>query len=304
MLPEGDIPNPNATLQVEWFYMTFHRSDCAEYLRSRCKLCNETLASLAAYFKSGFDARVADGTLRKLRNEQVRVKARNEYRHKLQARYHNKLKRLANNRKHEHSWRRNRNGSNHGSKLCKRAMHCKRKPDARDYGDRKMAHEQAAKKPCHVHGPKAKHLYDKCRTNPKNQRRANNNYNKHAHDAHYNDERKHKSGNDSRQDTPQSPKSSNGEMSASAAASPVENYHLDTFHVPKKRRMGGVPHKSPGPEALVSSGSDTQHQMSLNFAMDDTFCNDVSMDLFIETIAGQTELDRNAHDGKTNAFFN
>ena len=55
MLSEGDIPNPNTALQVEWFYMTFHRSNCAEYLRSGRKLCNETLTSLAAYFESGFD---------------------------------------------------------------------------------------------------------------------------------------------------------------------------------------------------------------------------------------------------------
>ena len=56
-----------------------------------------------------------------------------------------------------------------------------------------------------------------------------------------------------------------------AAALPIENYHLDALHVPKKRRMGGVPHKSPGPKALVSSGSDTQRRMSLNLAMDDMF---------------------------------
>jgi len=105
MLPEGDIPTPNAVLQVEWFYMTFHHSDRAEYLRSGCKLCDEMLTSLAEYFESGFDARVADGSLRKLRDEQVRVQARNEYRHELQARYHDKLKRLTNNnRKCEYSW--------------------------------------------------------------------------------------------------------------------------------------------------------------------------------------------------------
>jgi len=102
MLPEGDIPTPNAALQVEWFYMTFRRSDCAEYLRSRRKLCDKMLTSLAEYFESGFDARVADGSLRKLRDEQVRVQARNEYRHELQVRYHDKLKHLTNNnRKHE-----------------------------------------------------------------------------------------------------------------------------------------------------------------------------------------------------------
>jgi hypothetical protein len=158
MLPEGDIPYPNAALQVEWFYMTFHHSDHAEYLRSGRKLCDETLTTLAEYIESGFDARVADSMLRKLRDKQVRVKACNEYRHKLQACYHDKLKRLANNRRREHSWRRDRDGSNHGSKSRERANHHKCKPDARDYSNRKTAHEQAAKKPCHVHGPEAKHL--------------------------------------------------------------------------------------------------------------------------------------------------
>ena len=63
--------------------------------------------------------------------------------------------------------------------------------------------------------------------------------------------------------------------------------------------MGGVPHKSPGPNALVSSGSDTQGRMSLNFAMDNMFRDDISMDSFLRTIAaGQPD------DGKTNAFFN
>ena len=57
--------------------------------------------------------------------------------------------------------------SNHGGKSRKRATHRERKPDARDYGDRKTAHEQAAKKPCHLHGPEEKHLYYECRTNPK-----------------------------------------------------------------------------------------------------------------------------------------
>jgi hypothetical protein len=303
MLPEGDIPMPTAALQVEWFHMTFHRSDRAEYLCSGRKLCNETLASLTAYFKSGFDTQVADGTLRKLRDDQVRVKARNKYRHELQARYHDKLKRLANNRRREHSWQRDRDGGSHCGKSREQATHRECKPDARDHGDRKTAHEQAAKKPCHVHGPEAKHLYDKCRTKPKNQCSANNTYNKRVHDAHYNDEREHKSGTGSHQDTPQSPKYSDEEMRVSTAASPIKNYHLNTLHIPKKRRMGGVPHKSPGPKALVSSGSDTQRQMSLNLAMDDMFRDDVSMDSFIETIPGQTELDLGAHDGKTDAFF-
>ena len=65
-----------------------------------------------------------------------------------------------------------------------------------------------------------------------------------------------------------------------------------------------LPHKSSGNKALVSSGLDTKHRMSLNFTMDNMFCDDVSMDLFIQTIGGQTgEPGLDVHDGKTNAFF-
>jgi hypothetical protein len=301
MLPEGDIPTPNAALQVEWFYMTFHRSDRAEYLRSGRKLCDKTLASLAEYLESRFDAGVADGSLHKLRDEQVRVQARNKYRHVLQARYHDKLKRLTNNnRKREYSWRReDRDGSSHGGKSCEQSTYCKRKPDAKGHGERKTTHEQAAKnKPCHVHGPESKHSYDECRTNPKNQRSVNNNnnnnYNKRAHDAHYNDERYLSSQEESPEEhrTPE-PSDDEGEVSANAGALPIENYHLNTVRVPKKRRMGDVPHKSPGNKTLVSSSSDTQRRMSLNLAMDDMFRDDVSMDLFLGQIG----------DGKTDAFF-
>ena len=66
-----------------------------EYLCSGRKLCDETLATLAEYFKGNFDVQVADGTLRKLCNEQVCVKGRNKYPHELQACYHDKLKCLA-----------------------------------------------------------------------------------------------------------------------------------------------------------------------------------------------------------------
>ena len=154
--------------------MSFHRSDRAEYLHSGHKLCNETLATLAEYFKSVFDARVAKGTLHKLRDKQVCVKARNEYPHKLQACYHDKLKCLANSQRRKHSWRRDHNDRNHNNKSHERANYRKRKPDNRSSGNRKTPHEQPAKKPYHVHGPESKHLYKECRTNPRNQRSANN----------------------------------------------------------------------------------------------------------------------------------
>ncbi len=54
LIPKGDIPEPNDTLQVQWFYMSFHCSDRTEYVRSGRKLDDETLQTLAEYFESIF----------------------------------------------------------------------------------------------------------------------------------------------------------------------------------------------------------------------------------------------------------
>ena len=68
-----------------------------------------------------------------------------------------------------------------------------------------------------------------------------------------------------------------------------------------------MPHKSPENKALVSSNSDTQkeeHWMSLTFAMDDMFRDNVSVDLFLKALGSQTdESDLNAYNGKTDAFL-
>jgi hypothetical protein len=63
LLPKGDRHPPNAVLQVEWFYMSFHHSDCAEYVCSRRKLSNEMLQTLAKYFESIFLARLSNGLI-------------------------------------------------------------------------------------------------------------------------------------------------------------------------------------------------------------------------------------------------
>ena len=56
LMPAGDIPPPNAALQVEWFYMTFHKSDRSEYVRSGRLLEEETIVSLAEYFERLYNA--------------------------------------------------------------------------------------------------------------------------------------------------------------------------------------------------------------------------------------------------------
>ena len=59
--PKGDIEKPSASLSVEWFYMTFHRTDRAEYVRSGRKLREESLKSLAEYFETIYDSRASEG---------------------------------------------------------------------------------------------------------------------------------------------------------------------------------------------------------------------------------------------------
>ena len=62
LLPAGDIITPSAKLQVEWFYMTFHKSDCVEYVRSGRKLRDENLQTLTEYFESIYDSRTIETT--------------------------------------------------------------------------------------------------------------------------------------------------------------------------------------------------------------------------------------------------
>ncbi len=61
--PTGNIKMPNAQLQVEWFYMTFHKSDCKEYVQSGHKIRNEILQTLAEYFQAIHETCENDGSL-------------------------------------------------------------------------------------------------------------------------------------------------------------------------------------------------------------------------------------------------
>ncbi len=64
-LPAGDMHPPNQVLQLEWLYMSFHKEDRAKYIKSGQRLSNETLESVAEYFKNIFNLEVADGSLAK-----------------------------------------------------------------------------------------------------------------------------------------------------------------------------------------------------------------------------------------------
>jgi len=92
LMPTGNIPPPNKALQVEWFYMTFHKTDRSEYVRSGRQLEDKTIVLLAAFFKRLFNTRLLDGSLQKKREEQIRQSAQSKLRHDLEERYKHKLR--------------------------------------------------------------------------------------------------------------------------------------------------------------------------------------------------------------------
>ena len=125
LMPAGDIPVPNKALQVEWLYMTFHKNDRLEYIRSGRQLEDETIVLLAEYFERLFNAHLLDGTLVKKREEQIRQSAQSELRHNLEERYKRKLRdfecsqaRHSANRNHE---REDRSDCDHRGKSAGRA---------------------------------------------------------------------------------------------------------------------------------------------------------------------------------------
>ena len=100
-----------------------------------------------------------------------------------------------------------------------------------------------------------------------------------------------------------SPASSNGKVSAnkSSDCGSAGNYHLG---ISTKKRMGDVPHKSPGNTALVSLTPVTKKETfqmplhllcPLNLALDNIFCDDVSMDSFIKSFGEEQDKTQSVH---------
>ena len=173
-LPAGNIPVPNAALQVEWLYMSFHKSDRAKFVHSGNKLNEETLQTLTEYFHGIHDVKVSDGSLLKKRDEQIRQSTRREMRGELEKRFHNKMSRYTHSRnKRQNAY--NKHGCNDNSKQVASTSNCEwyknRRPEKDSRGDRKapMMRNDKDFKSCHVHGAESMHSYDECKRNPKTQ---------------------------------------------------------------------------------------------------------------------------------------
>jgi hypothetical protein len=84
LLPGGDIKTPGASLQVEWFYMTFHKSNRAEYMRPGQKLRNKTLHTLVEYFQQIHETCKNNGSLQCHQVKKICAEAKRELHHELE----------------------------------------------------------------------------------------------------------------------------------------------------------------------------------------------------------------------------
>jgi len=102
LLPPGETPPPTEKLALQWYYMTYHRADRTEYVKSGKKLADETIESLTAYFQSLFAQRKSDGTLERAEIDRLRNRAKrtiaSDLREKREARRTSHARRLTRER--------------------------------------------------------------------------------------------------------------------------------------------------------------------------------------------------------------
>ncbi len=54
---------PNESLTLEWFYMTFHKSEHDQFIMSGRRLAEETIESVTEYFKLLYNIKKSSGKL-------------------------------------------------------------------------------------------------------------------------------------------------------------------------------------------------------------------------------------------------
>jgi len=245
LLPAGDIAMPNESLTLEWFYMTFHKSEHDQFIMSGRRLAEQTIESVTEYFELLYNVKKSSGKLQK-QLEQRDHKKNEAQRGSIKSRYDDKMGNMADERHTSRScnYRDDRN-RDRGYKTSRNSEH------KRDKSKRKAPPEFIGK-PCHVHGDKVKHTYEECRDNPQNCKSSGSNCDdnnrKRSHDVHHQHDERYLSSQDESPEVHCTPEPSNdeGELSASSRESQrdEENYHVDTGKIPQKKRKVDVARRS------------------------------------------------------------
>ena len=177
---------------MEWFYITFHKTDRLEYVHSGRKLHEETLQTLTEYSESIYDTGMIEIAYSQSQHKKVRGDARQEARHDLQKCYTRKMRHFANERRSGRLQVMQQNNDYYGPSEIRecREHHYNRRNDRSDYkkslqvyrtnpqeysykrnpqerGSRKSPQEHnKGFKPCRLHGEQANHTYKECCQNP------------------------------------------------------------------------------------------------------------------------------------------
>ena len=89
---------PNESLTLEWFYMTFHKSERDQFVTSGRRLVDETIESVTEYFESLYNIKKSNGQL-KLQLENRDRKKYDAQRGATKNRYNDKMRNMADERR-------------------------------------------------------------------------------------------------------------------------------------------------------------------------------------------------------------
>jgi hypothetical protein len=226
-----------------------HKEDRAKYVKSGRRLSDKTLKSVAENFENIFNSQVADGSLVRKRERQIKQRVRHKVRHKLRQRFDEKVRHVMEQPQrcdghhsrqgnkyyhHDYKWQ-----DHDDSGCCNNYNKRKKKQENRTPSDR----GNKAFKPCPVHELKSKHTSKECYKNHKN--------NKHQvqdkkcqYEAHHNDAR-YTSDDDKSCSSTDTPVLSEDLASASSKSNKTDEDEIYHLCIEKKMKAGGhVPCKS------------------------------------------------------------
>jgi len=98
LLPAGDIAMPNESLTLEWFYMTFHKSERDQFITLGRRLIDETIESVTEYFESLYNIKKSNGKLKLQLKQRDRTKY-DAQRGATKNRYDDKMRNMADERR-------------------------------------------------------------------------------------------------------------------------------------------------------------------------------------------------------------
>jgi hypothetical protein len=152
--------------------------------------------TVAEYFDNIFNSQMANGSLTKKREKQIEFRAKLELRHEMVKRYNDKICHFANQR-YRRDDRRHKRGHSHHRAFDKSRPYKRDNKDKSHYRHNDRTHKTLPKRkdkafegqPCHIHGPKSQHSFNKCYKNLRNPNKYFSDK-KRSHEAHHNNEHK------------------------------------------------------------------------------------------------------------------